>query len=253
MRADLIALTQTRDDTIAAAVGGFNRDPTASDAEHLIETGGRLCYRSFHRPGSATAGNADYIRHILEVAHGSVLEHGVATFLIQGVSRSLTHELVRHRHLSPSQQSQRYVDESQAGMVRPPIIDEAGLTDVFEHAVEAARHAYRELVDGLTGYLEGQHPDWPKTERRKAARQAARSVMPNATHTAVQLTGNFRAWRHFLNMRATRHADVEIRALAIAVLRELQAAAPHVFGDYTITTLDGGSEVATSPLPGGNA
>ncbi|MBJ7450579.1 MAG: FAD-dependent thymidylate synthase, partial [Blastococcus sp.] len=88
------------------------------------------------------------------------------------------------------------------------------------------------------------------TLRRRQARQAARAVLPNATETRIVVTGNYRAWRHFVAMRASEHADVEIRALAIACLRELQGVAANVFGDFRISTLADGSEVAASPLVG---
>lgn len=174
------------------------------------------------------------------------LEHGVATFIIQGVSRSCTHELIRHRHLSPSQLSQRYVDESDAATVLPDLIAAAGLTHVFDRAVKAAQDAYDDLVIGLGAYLAETAENTTGTERRKAARQAARAVLPNAVETKIQLTGNFRAWRHFIGMRASRHADVEIRALAVEILRQLQAVSPHVFSDFAITTLPDGTEVASS-------
>lgn len=86
------------------------------------------------------------------------------------------------------------------------------------------------------------------TLRRKQARQAARAILPNATETRIVVTGNYRAWRHFIAMRATEHADVEIRALAVECLRQLQTLAPSVFGDFTINELADGTSVAASPL-----
>jgi thymidylate synthase (FAD) len=85
---------------------------------------------------------------------------------------------------------------------------------------------------------------------RKQARQAARAVLPNATTTAIVVTGNYRAWRHFIGMRATEAADVEIRGLAVAVLIELQLLAPNVFADFRISGLPDGTAVAASPLVG---
>ena len=85
------------------------------------------------------------------------------------------------------------------------------------------------------------------TLRRKQARQAARAILPNATETRIVVTGNYRAWRHFIAMRATEHADVEIRELAVECLRHLQKAAANVFADFTISTLPDGTEIATSP------
>ena len=84
--------------------------------------------------------------------------------------------------------------------------------------------------------------------QRKQARQSARSVLPNDTETRLVVTGNYRAWRHFVAMRASEHADTEIRRLALACLRELTTVAPAVFADFEITVLADGSEVATSPL-----
>jgi thymidylate synthase (FAD) len=105
--------------------------------------------------------------------------------------------------------------------------------------------AYTELLEGL----EQRFADEPNpTLRRKRARQAARAVLPNATETRIVVTGNYRAMRHFVAMRASEHADVEIRELAIAMLRELQRVAPNVFADFTISMLADGTEVASSPL-----
>jgi thymidylate synthase (FAD) len=105
--------------------------------------------------------------------------------------------------------------------------------------------AYTELLEGLGR----RFADVPNaTLRRKQARQAARAVLPNATETRIVVTGNYRAWRHFIAMRATEHADVEIRALAVECLRQLAEAAPNVFADFEISTLTDGTEVASSPL-----
>jgi thymidylate synthase (FAD) len=212
----------------------------------LAEFAGRACYQSWSKPNAATATNEGYLRHILEVGHLSVLEHGSVSFYLTGVSRSLTHELIRHRHFSYSQLSQRYVPERDAAMVVPGVIaEDPELNALFAEASEAALTSYTKLLEGL----EKKFADVENvTARRKQARQAARSVLPNATETRIVVTGNYRAMRHFVAMRASEHADVEIRELAIAMLRELQRVAPHVFNDFTITTLPDGSEVAASPL-----
>ena len=223
--------------------------PWSTDAEGgqaLAEFAGRACYQSWHKPNPATATNAGYLRHILQVGHLSVLEHGTATFYFTGMSRSFTHELIRHRHFSYSQLSQRYVPERNAAMVEPDVIaDDPELHKIFVEATEASVRAYRELLEGL----QRKFADVPNaTLRRKQARQAARSVLPNATETRIVVTGNYRAWRHFIAMRATEHADVEIRKLAVECLRHLQRIAPNVFGDFTITQLDDGTEIAASPF-----
>jgi thymidylate synthase (FAD) len=222
--------------------------PWETDAEGgqaLAEFAGRACYQSWSKPNPSTATNSAYLKHILEVGHLSVLEHGTATFYFTGVSRSFTHELIRHRHFSYSQLSQRYVPERDAAMVEPEAIaEDPELHKRFIEASEAAVRAYNELLEGL----EAKFADVANaTLRRKQARQAARAILPNATETRIVVTGNYRAWRHFIAMRATEHADVEIRALAVECLRQLQGLAPSVFGDFQISQLPDGSAIAASP------
>ncbi|WP_430332123.1 FAD-dependent thymidylate synthase [Rhodococcus sp. ACT016] len=216
----------------------------ADGGEALAEFAGRACYQSWSKPNPRTATNAGYLRHLLEVGHLSVLEHGSVSFYITGISRSCTHELIRHRHFSYSQLSQRFVRENDANVVIPPAIaGDAHLEALFAKATEASRDAYAELLDALEEKL-ADVPSGPV--RNKQARQAARAVLPNATETRVVVTGNYRAWRHFVEMRATEHADVEIRQVAVECLRQLRRAAPNVFGDFEIVALPDGSEVATS-------
>ena len=130
-------------------------------------------------------------------------------------------------------------------MVEPDVIAaDPELHARFVAATEASLAAYRELLAGLEERFAGRGS---ATLRRKQARQAARAVLPNATETRIVVTGNYRAWRHFVAMRASEHADVEIRALAIACLRELQRVAPNVFADFEITALPDGTAVASSP------
>lgn len=218
----------------------------AAGGQALAEFAGRACYQSWRKPNPRTATNAGYLQHILQVGHLSVLEHGVVTFYVTGVSRSLTHELIRHRHFSYSQLSQRYVPERDAAMVEPDVIAaDPELHAKFVASTEASLAAYTELLEGLEKRFAGVEN---ATLRRKQARQAARAVLPNATETRIVVTGNYRAWRHFVAMRATEHADVEIRDLAVRCLRELQRVAPNVFADFEITALPDGTEVASSPF-----
>jgi thymidylate synthase (FAD) len=223
--------------------------PWSTDADGgqaLVEFAGRACYQSWKKPNPATATNSGYVRHILDVGHLSVLEHGVVTFYLSGLSRSLTHELVRHRHFSYSQLSQRYVPEREAAMVEPEVIaQDPELHEKFLAAAAASQRAYTELLEGLEKkFADVENP----TLRRKQARQAARSVLPNANETRIVVTGNYRAWRHFIAMRASEHADTEIRALAVECLRQLKGAAENVFADFTISQLSDGTEIASSPL-----
>jgi thymidylate synthase (FAD) len=210
--------------------------------ERLAEVAGRLCYMSFVKP--RPGGNQAYLGHILEVGHGSVLEHAAWNFIFAGVSRTLTHELIRHRHLSYSQLSQRYVDESAAEYVEPDCIaNDPELHRLWLDAIAQSHQAYVQLVEKLLETFKDE-PD--RTLRRKLARQAARSVLPNATETKIFVTANARALRHFIELRGSRHAEVEIRKLAIQVLRIMQKEAPNVFGDYQLVPLpDGTFEAVT--------
>ncbi|MDV7086191.1 FAD-dependent thymidylate synthase [Rhodococcus opacus] len=216
----------------------------ADGGEALAEFAGRACYQSWSKPNPRTATNAGYLRHLLEVGHESVLEHGTVSFYITGISRSCTHELIRHRHFSYSQLSQRFVRENDGNVVVPPAIaGDPELEELFAKATDASRAAYGELLDALETKL-ADTSNVPL--RNKQARQAARAVLPNATETRVVVTGNYRAWRHFVSMRATEHADVEIRRVAVECLRQLQAAAPNVFGDFEVLDWGDGTEVARS-------
>jgi len=212
-------------------------------AEVLCETAGRVCYMSFARP--RPGGNQAYLHHIKESGHGSVLEHAVWNLLITGVSRSLTHELVRHRAgVSVSQLSQRYVDESVAEYVEPDIIaNDPELHAVWLEAIRSSHNAYVRLVELLQSKLPEMED---KTLRRKLARQAARSVLPNATETKIFVTANARALRHFLEQRGSRYAEPEIRKLANRLLDLLQKESPNLFGDYQRVDLgDGTFEIVT--------
>jgi thymidylate synthase (FAD) len=218
----------------------------ADGGQALAEFAGRACYQSWRKPNPATATNAGYLQHIMEVGHLSVLEHGTVTFYMTGLSRSLTHELIRHRHFSYSQLSQRYVPERDAAMVEPEVISsDPALHELFETATASALRSYTELLERLEKkFIEASG----STRSRKLAREAARAVLPNATETRIVLTGNYRTIRHFISMRATEAADVEIRALAVEILRKMQEHAPHAFSDYSIHRLVDGTEYAQSPL-----
>jgi thymidylate synthase (FAD) len=217
----------------------------ADGGQALVEFAGRACYQAWDKPNPATATNQGYLRHLLEVGHLAVLEHGAVTMYLSGLSRSVAHELTRHRHFSFSQLSPRHVPERDAAVVEPAVIaGDEELHERFLAATDAALAAYAELLDGL----EKRVADVPNASlRRRQARQAARSVLPTALETRVVVTGNYRAWRHFVAMRASEHADVEIRELAVACLRELRRVAGTVFDDFRISSLADGTEVAASP------
>lgn len=203
----------------------------STDGERLAEFAGRLCYMSQHNP--ANRSTRDYLENIKKQGHGSVLEHANYSLLLEGVSRSLTHELVRHRAgFAYSQLSQRYVDESEACFVVPPAIagDEL-LEGAWRMQIESAQAAYVALVAQLM-----ERYGWvaDKVHRRKMAREAARGVLPNSTETKIVVTGNARAWRTMLELRSSEGAELEIRRLAVQVLRVLQVEAPGFFSDFEI-------------------
>ncbi|WP_394342314.1 FAD-dependent thymidylate synthase [Prescottella equi] len=223
----------------------FEVEDTFDGGSAVAEAAGRACYQSWNRPNPRTATNADYLNHILSVGHESVLEHGTATFYVTGISRACTHELIRHRHLSYSQLSQRFVNEADGLFVMPPLLDQAindpdfekgqNLLEIFADTTSIVQQAYCDIADLLDEYIEETFEDTTLTQARKMSREAARSILPNASETRLFVTGNYRAWRDVLVLRGTVHADREIRAVAVLILRELHKLAPNVFGDLKIT------------------
>jgi thymidylate synthase (FAD) len=213
----------------------------ASDGERLAEYAGRLCYMSQRNPINRTT--AEYLDNIKKQGHGSVLEHAVYVLLIEGISRSCSHELVRHRAgFGYSQISQRYVDESHAAFVLPPaMLGDAALEAEWERQVTEAQAAYVRAVEGLMVRYE-----WvaDKVHRRKMAREAARSVLPNATEVKIVVSGNARAWRTMLELRCGEGAELEIRRMAVACLRVLQREAGALFSDFEIYVADDKQESA---------
>lgn len=237
-RAELIAHTALACDGRSPVIEKYmSLDPGAGDAQQLTELSGRACYQSFHKPNPATATNAGYISRTLhEQEHFSIAEHASATFYITGVSRALTHELIRHRHLSYSQLSQRFVDESEASIVIPPAVTEStatvvydteefhddlkgSLTKALEWWAQDALLNYEEIVEALQG--EGLP--------RKQAREAARAVLPNMIETRIVVTGNLRAWYEVIDRRIQPDADAEIQQLSRMLLKQLLTIAPDVF------------------------
>lgn len=237
-RVELIAHTTLACNGRSPAIEGhMSLDPDAGDMQQLVEFAGRACYQSFHKPNPATAKNKDYIARTLhDQKHWSIAEHATATFYITGVSRALTHELIRHRHLSYSQLSQRFVDESEANIVIPPAADKSQAEVVYEseefwddltgklsvamwHWWMDASLNYETVVEALTG--EGLP--------RKQAREAARAVLPNMVETRIVVTGNLRAWHEVIERRTAPDADAEFQQVAGLIRDELRQLAPEVF------------------------
>ena len=195
----------------------------STDAETLTVYAGRSCYESWSRPNEKTREDKDYLRRTLfEQGHFSILEHASATFYLTGVSRALLAEITRHRHLSFSVLSQRFVDESEANIVIPPAArGSEKLMWEFENAATGARHSYRELVEAL---LDSGLP-------RKQAREAARAVLPNMIETRIVVTGNMRAWHEVIARRTAPDADAEFQQVAGLIRDELKKLAPAIFKD----------------------
>nr|DAU74239.1 MAG TPA: FAD-dependent thymidylate synthase [Caudoviricetes sp.] len=201
------------------------------DAETLTVFAGRQCYESFHRPNTATAEDADYLaRTLYQEKHWSIAEHATVTLLFEGVSRAFTHELIRHRHLSYSQLSQRFVNEGYANMVVPPAIRdlENGAVkreslDAMEELAGVAQNLYDTLVEELMS--EGLP--------RKQAREAARAVLPNMTETSIVVTGNLRAWHEVIERRTAPDADAEMQEVMGKAKKQLAVIAPAIFGGST--------------------
>lgn len=207
----------------------MERQETSTDAEHLTTLAGRNCYESFHRPNTATADDRDYIKStVLDKGHASVAEHSSATFLVENVSRNLTHELIRHRHLSFSQTSQRFCDESSREVVVPPALRDAN--PEFRDSTTSNEidpdllHNSREEYDSIVDYLNNYHD-----LGRKKAREAARYALLSGTSTSVVVTGNHRAWYEMLVKRLSPAADAEIQELAQELLVQLRELAPSLY------------------------
>lgn len=212
----------------------------------IAEAAARICYMSY---GRGRRDIADFIENLLRSKDGSVFEHINYGFAFTGVSRSLTHELVRHRAgFAFSQRSQRYVDETGGSFVAPPALDRAApdakANAILQDALANAALSYDALVDALAAAIPRERFA-SATDHRKAIRQAARAVLPNAAETKIFVTANVRAWRHFIEMRASKYADEEIRRLALLVLNILKDEAPLLFGDFTIAELPDGAKIAT--------
>lgn len=219
--------------------------------EILTEFGGRMCYMSFKNP--RPGGNQTYIDHIKEAGHGSVMEHSNYSFLVEDVSLNLTHELVRHRAgMAYSQLSGRYVDRgsSDTGFVMPDMLQHIQASDygnkdkiLIPFKVQCANQiaAYGEMRNGMMEFLDwavdhypkfAQYRDVPKTDRLKAVRGAARSVLGGALETKILVTANIRAIRHILEMRGAEAADAEICKMAVMMWHLVRH--DHHFTDYEI-------------------
>ncbi len=187
------------------------------NAEKVIESAGRTCYLSLNKITDSS--EKGFIQSLIKRGHLSVLEHAAATFRIRGGSRAFTHQLVRHRLASFSQQSQRYVKESGFRFVIPPSINEdPALKERFEDFMEQARKLYEFFLE------------------RDIKKEDARYILPNAVVSEIVVSANLREWRHILKLRCHRSAQWEIRQICMEILRILKQNTPSVFFDFVINS-----------------
>ncbi len=227
----------------------YTDDPTTlPDGAQLCKIAGQVCYMSFGRMRSMNTQAKRYFDNLKSSGHGSVFEHANYSLLFYGISRSVTHELIRHRSgFGYSQLSQRYVGGRTLRFVeRPEYQDDDFLHNQFLLRIDRAADEYATLTNRLlemqkagTSILSAE----AKTDLLKKVRQSARSVLPNETETVIVVTGNARAWRHVIEERASTHAEVEIRELAVRAFLCLYQTDPVLFDDYTIDQLSDGTYI----------
>jgi thymidylate synthase (FAD) len=212
-------------------------DPDDHHPKYLIEAAGRNCYHSWANPASRT--NADYIANVMAQGHESVLEHVLYGFHVRGVSRTLTHELVRHRvGVAISQRSQRYVDESDAAFVLPPGLRDPALVEVWAEGCRQSLEDYRRIVVGLSADPAFRDPSTGRP-RIKQIREVARAVLPGCVATDMVWSCNVRELRHIMRLRGSHHADREIRRFVVALYRLVAPDNP-AFADIEEFTGDDG-------------
>lgn len=236
----------------ALGFAGYLDDPgELPPSSQLCKVAGQLCYASFGPRRTHNARAAAYFERLVSAGHGSVLEHSAFSFLVYGISRSTTHELVRHRAgMAFSQISQRYVSGSVLRFVeRAEYRDDPELHALFEQRVDEAFVRYHEMADALlrrqregAGMLSAERA----TDARKKVQQTARSLLPNETEAPIVVTGNVRSLRHVVEMRADAHAETEIRALAVRLFLCLHRADPVLFGDYRLEPLPDGTHTVVT-------
>ncbi len=182
------------------------------NAIKLIELAGRTSYKSFDKI-SENSGEV-FVRRLIDMGHLSVLEHAYATFKIKGISRSCSHQLVRHRLCSFTQQSQRYVSAKDFEYATPySLHDNEEGSHIFRRAMSNAKEAYKNLIN------------------LKIPWEDARAVLPNATTTEIVISANFRQWRHVIKMRQDPAAQYEIMDLTRRILKILTDHYPTIFSD----------------------
>ena len=230
---------------------------TESDGEKLIEIAGKSCYKSFHEDLNAnltrvrTNNNAKYLENILNVKHGSVIEHVCDTYAYVGVSRVFTHETVRHRLAGYSQESLRFVRLTELKAYFPdvfktPFLDDNGITSTDEDEL-------RDLFRGTFEYLEdiqlrlANMLDLDGLQSfavKKKLTSAMRRLAPIGLATAIIMTTNARTWRHILQMRTHGSAEEEMRKVMVEVFYDLVKRYPSIYQDHQIEEVEGIEQIS---------
>jgi len=211
------------------------------EPERAVAAAARLCYAPVGAAELMDEMSDDAVRRVLKTiitsGHTSALEHATYTFAADGVSRAMTHQLVRHRLASYNQQSQRYVTHAQAPVfiVPPSVASDPAASETFAAATATAFDAYRALLDvGVPA-------------------EDARYLLPNATETKIVVTMNVRELMHFFELRCCKRAQWEIRNLALAMLELAEPTAPYIFMDAGASCRRGscreGSMTCGDPYP----
>ncbi len=199
------------------------------NAQKIIEMAGRTAYLSFDKVSKTS--EKDFIKMILKRDHLSVLEHAIASFRIKGVSRSLTHQLVRHRLCSFTQKSQRSINEHFFNYITPDSIKKN-----------------QEAMENFSEHMRKTREIYSKLRKLGIKNEDARFVLPNATESEIVITANFREWRHIIELRGNLHAQWEIRRMIIKITEKLKEYAPDVFYDFKIDKINESIEKGNTPL-----
>lgn len=203
--------------------------------EDLVLFGGKLCYQSFNADTSPNLNLTsvrddirEYIGNLISVGHNSVLEHINVSVLFKGVSRILTHELVRHRHASVSQESGRYVRKAELEIVDPYLFSAPEDTRMkLLDAMHRVDSAYQSAMESI---------DWDSLSmyEKKELTSFLRRMLPNGMATDILVTANIHQWRHIFKMRVSVHAEKEINSVMAGLLSDMKSLMPDLFQDMEL-------------------
>ena len=221
--------------------------------EEVVASAAKLCYSPSSveniRDGLTPESTASFIEMLSKIGHASPMEHASFTFGVEGISRACSHQLVRHRIASYSQQSQRYVDGNSFEFVTPPEIEnDEHCSEVYSRMIELQKKAYTEIRDALAvKYIKEVWDDVPELSDEeiikaykeidktklsafiKKANEDARYILPNACTTKIVCTFNARSLENFFAHRCCNRAQWEIREVAHQMLMLCKEVAPHIF------------------------